>query len=87
MTFNDALCNSTLEVIITNTMQVITFDPRHHFTHTLSEQKKKRERREGEEDDRAARSRPGPAFGLTAEVQWVCRVSRERTQLQKSTDN
>lgn len=27
MTFNDSLCNSTLEVIITNTMQVVTFDP------------------------------------------------------------
>lgn len=27
LTFNDALCNSTLEVIITNTMQVVTFDP------------------------------------------------------------
>lgn len=27
LTFNNVLCNSTLEVIITNTMQVVTFDP------------------------------------------------------------
>lgn len=38
LTFNDALCNSTLEVIITNTMQVVTFD--------LTLAQRKRERRE-----------------------------------------
>lgn len=33
LTFNDSLCNSTLEVIITNTMQAVTFDP-HPFCPT-----------------------------------------------------
>lgn len=27
LAFNDALCYSTLEIIITNTMHVVTFDP------------------------------------------------------------
>ncbi len=38
-TFNDSLCNSTLEVIITNTMHVVTFDP--NFSHP----RRKRERK------------------------------------------
>lgn len=45
--FNDSLCNNTLEVIITNTMQVITFDPTTPpipYTHTPLTVQEKRDR-------------------------------------------
>lgn len=44
--FNDSLCNNTLEVIITNTMQVTTFDPTTPpapYTHTHLSLCKRRE--------------------------------------------
>ena len=49
LTFNDAPCNSTLEVIITNTMQVVTFDPP-----TTASCWRERESREEREDLQAS---------------------------------